>query len=291
MALTISTGFVVDDAIVMIENIDRFLEEGDSPVQAAVKGSGQIGFTIVSLTVSLIAVLIPLLFMGDIIGRLFREFAITLATTILVSAFVSLTLTPMMCAKLLRRKDPSRQSRFYLASERWFKWVIDRYGTALRWVLRHQPATLMVTAATLLLTLILYVVVPKGFFPVQDTGEILGISEVSPSTSFDALASRQRELARLVLQDPDVASLSSFIGVDGTNMNPNNGRMQINLKPREQRSATASQIIRRLTDKAAAVSGITLYLQPVQDITVENRVSRTQYQYTLEDADGKYLAQ
>ncbi len=291
MALTISTGFVVDDAIVMIENIDRYLEEGDSPLQAAVKGSGQIGFTILSLTVSLIAVLIPLLFMGDIIGRLFREFAITLATTILVSAFVSLTLTPMMCAKLLRRHDPERQSRFYRASERWFNRTIERYGSSLRWVLKHQPATLMVTAATLLLTLLLYVVVPKGFFPLQDTGEILGISEVSAATSFQALAARQQQLARVILQDPDVTSLASFIGVDGSNMNPNNGRLQINLKPREQRSASASAIIRRLADKTAGVQGISLYLQPVQDITVENRISRTQFQYTLEDPDPRELAQ
>jgi len=291
MALTISTGFVVDDAIVMIENIARYLEEGDSPVEAAVKGSGQIGFTILSLTVSLIAVLIPLLFMGDIVGRLFREFAITLATTILVSAFVSLTLTPMMCAKLLRRQDSQHQTRFYRASERWFDRIIERYGTSLRWVLKHQPATLMVTAATLLLTLILYVVVPKGFFPVQDTGEILGISEVSAATSFQALAQRQQQLARVILQDPDVTGLASFIGVDGSNMNPNNGRLQINLKARVQRSASAGDSIRRLADRTAGVQGISLYLQPVQDISVENRISRTQYQYTLEDPDAKELAQ
>ena len=239
MALTISTGFVVDDAIVMIENINRYLEEGDSPLDAALKGAGQIGFTIVSLTVSLIAVLIPLLFMGDIVGRLFREFAVTLAVTILVSAVVSLTLTPMMCGKLLRPKDPSKESKLFQASENLYDRVIAFYGRTLKFVLRHQTTTLLVTLGTLVLTLFLYVVVPKGFFPVQDTGVILGVSEAPQSVSFASLAQRQQALARVILQDPDVASLSSFIGVDGTNLTPNTGRIQINLKPRDQRVAIA----------------------------------------------------
>ena len=290
MALTISTGFVVDDAIVMIENIDRFLEQGDSPLEAALKGSGQIGFTIISLTVSLIAVLIPLLFMGDIVGRLFREFAVTLAVTILVSAVVSLTLTPMMSAKLLKRKDVSRQSRIYQASENFYNRVIAFYGRTLKFVLQHQTTTLLVTVGTLVLTLFLYVIVPKGFFPVQDTGVVLGISEAPESISFDALAKRQQALAHVILQDPDVVSLSSFIGVDGVNTTPNSGRIQINLKPRNERNATASDIILRLQPNLAKVEGITLYMQPVQDLTVEDRVSRTQYQYTMEDADAQELA-
>jgi multidrug efflux pump len=290
MALTISTGFVVDDAIVMIENIDRFLEEGDSPLEAALKGSGQIGFTIISLTVSLIAVLIPLLFMGDIVGRLFREFAVTLAVTILVSAVVSLTLTPMMSAKLLKWHDPEKQSRLFKASENLYNRVIEFYGRTLKFVLRHQTTTLLVTAGTLVLTLFLYVVVPKGFFPVQDTGVILGISESPENVSFTAMSQRQRALAEVILKDPDVASLSSFIGVDGTNTTPNSGRIQINLKPRDERDATASEIIRRLQPPLSQVSGITLYMQPVQDLTVESRVSRTQYQYTMEDADAQELA-
>src|SRR5206468_1301329 len=236
MALTISTGFVVDDAIVMIENINRFLEAGDSPLDAALKGAGQIGFTIVSLTISLIAVLIPLLFMGDIVGRLFREFAVTLAVTILVSAFVSLTLTPMMSAKLLKshRVTPTGHTqggRFYEWSERVYESVIEYYGRTLKWVLRHQTATLLVTAGTLLLTLFLYVVVPKGFFPVQDTGVILGISDAPQNISFADMSTRQQQLAQVILKDPDVASLSSFIGVDGTNPTLNSGRIQINLKP------------------------------------------------------------
>ena len=291
MALTISTGFVVDDAIVMIENIARYIEAGDSPLEAALKGSAQIGFTIVSLTVSLIAVLIPLLFMGDIVGRLFREFAVTLSVTILVSAVVSLTLTPMMCAKLLRHRPAAAQTRFYRLTERGFEWVIARYGTTLRWVLRHQTATLVVTVATLVLTILLYVVVPKGFFPIQDTGVILGISEAPPAVSFTAMAERQQALARLILTDPDVVSLSSFIGVDGTNMTPNSGRIQINLEPRETRTADVSEIIRRLQPTLQTVEGITLYMQPVQDLTVEDRVSRTQYQYSLEDADARELAE
>jgi multidrug efflux pump len=290
MALTISTGFVVDDAIVMIENIARFLEEGDSPLDAALKGAGQIGFTIISLTVSLIAVLIPLLFMGDIVGRLFREFAVTLAVTILVSAVVSLTLTPMMAAKLLKHTDLSHQSRFYRASEDFYNRVIEFYGRTLKFVLKHQTATLLVTLGTLVLTLFLYVVVPKGFFPVQDTGVILGVSQAPQSVSFTSLAGHQQELARIILQDPDVASLSSFIGLDGTNLTPNTGRIQINLKPRDERNASATDIILRLQPKLASVQGITLYMQPVQDLTVEDRVSRTQFQYTMEDADARELS-
>ncbi|MGA9814887.1 MAG: multidrug efflux RND transporter permease subunit [Terriglobales bacterium] len=290
MALTISTGFVVDDAIVMIENIERFLEEGESPLQAALKGAGQIGFTIVSLTVSLIAVLIPLLFMGDIVGRLFREFAVTLAVTILVSAAVSLSLTPMMCAKLLKRHDPKHQSRFYKSTENFYNRVIEFYGRTLKFVLQHQTITLLVTAGTLVLTLFLYVVVPKGFFPVQDTGVILGISEGPQNTSFPALAKSQQALAQVILKDPDVQSLSSFIGIDGTNSTPNSGRIQINLKPHDQRKSNATEIIRRLQPELAKVNGITLYMQPVQDLTVEDRVSRTQYQYSMEDADSQELS-
>ena len=290
MALTISTGFVVDDAIVMIENIDRYLEEGESPLNAALKGSGQIGFTIISLTVSLIAVLIPLLFMGDIVGRLFREFAVTLAVTILVSAVVSLTLTPMMSAKLLRYKDPSQQSRFYRKSEDIYNRVIGFYGRTLKFVLRYQRTTLLVTASTLVLTLLLYVFVPKGFFPVQDTGVILGISEAPENVSFQSMSERQQALARVILQNPNVESLSSFIGVDGTNTTPNSGRIQINLKARDQRKESASEIIRDLQPNLNKVEGITLYMQPVQDLTVEDRVSRTQFQYTMEDADARELA-
>jgi multidrug efflux pump len=291
MALTISTGFVVDDAIVMIENIDRYLEAGDSPLDAALKGSAQIGFTIISLTVSLIAVLIPLLFMGDIVGRLFREFAITLAVTILVSAAVSLTLTPMMSAKLLKHRKAGEQSRFYEVTEDYYNRIIAFYGRTVKWVLKHQTATLLVTAGTLVLTLFLYVIVPKGFFPVQDTGVILGISEAPDYVSFESMAQRQQELTKIILQDPDVDSLSSFIGVDGTNTTPNEGRIQINLKARDQRHEDASAIIRRLQTQVAKVAGITLYMQPVQDLTVEDRVSRTQFQYSIEDADANELAQ
>ena len=292
MALTISTGFVVDDAIVMIENIDRYLEAGDSPLDAALKGSGQIGFTIVSLTVSLIAVLIPLLFMGDIVGRLFREFAVTLAVTILVSAAVSLSLTPMMCAKLLKHRKEGEKGRFYEITEDYYNRVIAFYGRTVKWVLKHQTATLFVTVGTLILTLVLYVIVPKGFFPVQDTGVILGISEAPDSISFDAMSKHQQELAKVILSDTDdVESLSSFIGVDGTNTTPNSGRIQINLKPRDQRKDDASAIIRRLQPELAKVDGITLYMQPVQDLTVEDRVSRTQFQYSIEDADAVELSQ
>ncbi|HTS02636.1 MAG TPA: multidrug efflux RND transporter permease subunit [Thermoanaerobaculia bacterium] len=290
MALTISTGFVVDDAIVMIENITRYLEQGDKPLDAALKGSEQIGFTILSLTVSLIAVLIPLLFMGDIVGRLFREFAITLSVTILISAAVSLTLTPMMCARLLRHVPESEQGRFYKASERVFKRVIGFYDRTLHTVLEHQPATLAVAIATFAATILLYVVIPKGFFPVQDTGVILGVSEASETASFSTMSERQRQLAAVILKDPAVASLSSFIGVDGTNTTPNSGRIQINLKPVHDRKIGAEDLIRRLQPELAKVPGITLYLQPVQDLTVEDRVSRTQYQVSLEDPDAKELA-
>src|SRR3989475_3059489 len=258
MALTISTGFVVDDAVVMIENISRYVEEGHSPLHAALNGSKQIGFTILSLTVSLIAVLIPLLFMGDVVGRLFREFAVTLSVAILVSAVVSLTLTPMMSARLLR--SAGEQSRFYRASERFFAALIERYGTTLRWVLEHQTATLLVAAGTLVGTILLYVVVPKGFFPIQDTGAILGVSEAPQTVSFAAMAERQQALARIILQDPAVESLSSFIGIDGTNTTGNSGRIQINLKPLAVRGATASDVIRRLQPRLGAVEGITLFM-------------------------------
>jgi len=289
MALTISTGFVVDDAVVMIENISRFVEEGQSPLHAALNGSKQIGFTILSLTVSLIAVLIPLLFMGDVVGRLFREFAITLSLTILVSAVVSLTLTPMMCSKLLRHKRESDQSWFYRVSERGFDRIIAAYGKTLRFVLHHQTPTQWVTFATVVATILLYIYLPKGFFPVQDTGAILGVSESEQSISFTAMAARQQELARVILQDADVESLSSFIGIDGTNTTINSGRMQINLKPHDERKSSASDIIRRLQPQLEKVEGITLFMQPVQDITVDDRVSRTQFQYSLEDADAKEL--
>ena len=285
MALTISTGFVVDDAIVMIENVTRYVEQGETPLQAALKGSRQIGFTILSLTVSLIAVLIPLLFMGDVVGRLFREFAITLGVTILISAVVSLTLTPMMCARILKHKPEERQGRFYRASQLFFDRVIAAYGKTLQWVLRHQTATLVVAAGTLVLTVLLYISVPKGFFPVQDTGVIQGISEASQSISFTAMAERQQVLARVILKDPAVVSLSSFIGVDGTNTTLNSGRILINLKPLDERNVSASEIIRRLQPGLAKVSGITLFMQPVQDLSVDTKVSRTQFQYTLEDPD------
>ncbi len=285
MALTISTGFVVDDAIVMIENIVRYIEEGDDPLRASLLGSEQIGFTIVSLTISLIAVLIPLLFMGDIVGRLFREFAITLSVTILVSAVVSLTLTPMMCSRLLKHDPEAQNSRFYKLSERGFQSVIEFYGRTLKWVLKHQLATLIVAVATLVLTIILYVIVPKGFFPVQDTGIIQGISEATESISFPLMAQRQQQLSAIILKDPAVDSLSSFIGIDGTNTTLNSGRILINLKPLEERHINASEVIRRLQPELEKVDGITLYMQPVQDLTVEDRVSRTQYQYTLEDPD------
>ncbi len=289
MALTISTGFVVDDAIVMIENISRYLEEGMSPLKAALTGSGQIGFTIVSLTVSLIAVLIPLLFMGDVVGRLFREFAVTLAVTILISAVVSLTLTPMMCSRILRHRPEEKQSRVFRWSERVFADMIAFYGRTLRVVLRYQTITLLVAAGTLVLTVVLYIVIPKGFFPVQDTGVIQGISQASPTVSFSDMAAKQQQLARIILKDPAVQSLSSFIGADGINTTLNSGRISINLKPLDQRHMSASDVIRRLQTSLAEVSGIHLYMQPVQDITVDDRVSRTQYQYTLEDPDTNEL--
>ncbi len=290
MALTISTGFVVDDAIVMIENISRYIEEGESPLQAALKGSEQIGFTILSLTVSLIAVLIPLLFMGDIVGRLFREFAITLAVTILVSAFVSLTLTPMMCAKLLRHQKKEDETWFYRKSENVFNAVIAFYGRTLKFVLRFRAVTLFITFVTLVGTILLYVYVPKGFFPVQDTGVILGVSEAPQSVSFRSMSDRQQSLTEAILKDPAVESLSSFIGIDGINSTLNSGRVQINLKPLAVRKISASDVIRRLQPTLDKIDGITLFMQPVQDLTVEDRVSRTQFQYSLEEVDAKELS-
>ena len=289
MALTISTGFVVDDAIVMIENISRYIEEGEAPMAAALKGAEQIGFTIVSLTVSLIAVLIPLLFMGDVVGRLFREFAVTLAVTIVISAVVSLTLTPMMSARILRHEPKEQQGRFYRASERVFERMIAFYGRTLKFVLRYQTITLFVALGTLVLTVLLYIVIPKGFFPVQDTGVIQGISQAPETISFTAMSQKQQELAKVILQDPAVQSLSSFIGADGTNTTLNSGRMSINLKPLENRDLSASDVIRRLQSSLKNVQGIALYMQPVQNITVDDRVSRTQYQYTLEDPDANEL--
>ena len=290
MAMTIATGFVVDDAIVVIENIARYIEAGDPPLEAALKGSEQIGFTIISLTVSLIAVLIPLLFMGEVVGRLFHEFAVTLAVAILISALVSLTLTPMMCARILRRVPEAEQGRFFRASGAFFERTIRRYGEMLDWVLERQRATLWAALGTLVLTVLLYIVIPKGFFPVQDTGLIQGISEAPQSISFPAMAGRQQALARAVLEDPAVESLSSFIGVDGINVTLNSGRMLINLKPLEARDASAVEVIRRLQARLAKVEGITLYMQPVQDLTIEYCVSRTQYQFTVEDADPGELA-
>ncbi|MGB9147247.1 MAG: efflux RND transporter permease subunit [Acidobacteriaceae bacterium] len=292
MALTISTGFVVDDAIVMIENISRYLEEGMPPLEAALTGAGQIGFTIVSLTVSLIAVLIPLLFMGDVVGRLFREFAVTLAVTIVISAIVSLTLTPMMCSRILRHNPESQQTRLYRWSEHVFNRMIAFYGRTLRVVLRFQTLTLLIAAATLVLTVWLYIVIPKGFFPVQDTGVIQGISQAPQAISFTAMEEKQKELAKVILQDPAVESLSSFIGVDGINTTLNSGRISINLKPLDQRDPShisASDVIRRLQQSLQQVEGVHLYMQPVQDITVDDRVSRTQYQYTLEDPNTDEL--
>jgi multidrug efflux pump len=290
MALTISTGFVVDDAIVMIENISRYIEEGEEPMEAALKGAEQIGFTIVSLTVSLIAVLIPLLFMGDVVGRLFREFAVTLAVTIVISAVVSLTLTPMMSARILRHQPKEQQGRFYRASERVFERMIAFYGRTLKFVLQYQTITLLVALGTLVLTIFLYIIIPKGFFPVQDTGVIQGISQAPETISFPAMAEKQQELAKIILADPAVESLSSFIGADGTNTTLNSGRFSINLKPLADRGhLSAANVIRRLQSKLQDVQGMTLYMQPVQNITVDDRVSRTQYQYTLEDPDPNEL--
>jgi len=290
MALTISTGFVVDDAIVMIENIVRYLEQGESPLSAALKGSAEIGFTIVSLSVSLIAVLIPLLFMGDIVGELFREFAVTLSVTIVVSAIVSLTLTPMMCATLLTHRKAASRGWLYRASEAVFDGCLWAYAATLEIVLRHQVATMAVAVATLFTTVQLYAMVPKGFFPVQDTGVILGISDARQSISFEEMVVRQQQLNRALLDDPAVASLSSFIGIDGTNTTVNSGRIQINLKPLEERHLSAVEVIRRLQSRLKAVDGITLFMQPVQDLSVETRVSRTQYQYSLESPDPEELA-
>jgi len=289
MALTIATGFVVDDAIVMIENISRYLEEGVPPLEAALKGAEQIGFTIMSLTISLIAVLIPLLFMGDVVGRLFREFAVTLAVTIILSAVVSLTLTPMMCARILRNTADEKPSRFAQWSERMFDDMIAFYGRTLKFVLRFQPITLLVALGTLVLTIFLYIEAPKGFFPVQDTGVIQGISQAPETISFPAMAAKHQEMAKIILADPAVDSLTSFIGADGTNTTLNSGRFSINLKPLEQRDLSASDVIRRLQGQLAQVQGIQLFMQPVQNITVDDRVSRTQYQYTLEDPDTTEL--
>jgi multidrug efflux pump len=289
MALTISTGFVVDDAIVTIENISRYLEQGLRPLEAALEGAEQIGFTIISLTISLIAVLIPLLLMGDVVGRLFREFAVTLAVTILISAAVSLTLTPMMSARLLRHKRESEQGRLYRWSERMFETLIAQYSRTLQWILRHEISTLLVAAATLVLAIYLYVVIPKGLFPIQDVGIIQGISQAPESISFHAMSLKQQELAKVILQDPAIASVSSFIGVDGTNATLNSGRMQINLKPFNERHIDATAVIDRLQSKLQQVEGIHLYLQPVQDLTVEDRASRNQFQYTLEDSDQAEL--
>ena len=283
MALTIATGFVVDDAIVMIENISRYIEQGEPPLQAALKGSQQIAFTILSLSISLVAVLIPLLFMSDVVGRLFREFAITLGVTIVISAFVSLTLTPMMCAKLLKHKPEEKQKKLFVKSQRILDNIIAFYGRTLKWVLQHQTATLLVAVATLVATVLLYIVIPKGFFPVQDTGLILGISDAPQWSSFSAMADKQQELAQVILKDPAVASLSTFIGVDGTNTTLNSGRVLINLKPLGERGISASEVIRRLQPEVAKLQSIALFMQPVQDLTVESRVSRTQFQYSLED--------
>uniref|UniRef100_UPI002620BF2D efflux RND transporter permease subunit n=1 Tax=Pseudomonas sp. TaxID=306 RepID=UPI002620BF2D len=285
MALTIATGFVVDDAIVMLENIARHLEAGETPLNAALKGARQIGFTLISLTISLIAVLIPLLFMADVVGRLFREFAITLAVAILISLLVSLTLTPMMCARLLKREPEAEQGRFYKASGAVIDGMIARYGIWLQWVLKRQPLTLLVAIATLGLTVLLYLAVPKGFFPVQDTGVIQGISEAPQSISFAAMSERQQRLAEVILDDPAVVSLSSYIGVDGDNPTLNSGRLLINLKPHAERDVSASQVIERLRPQLARLPGIELYLQPVQDLTIEDRVSRTQFQLSLESPD------
>jgi multidrug efflux pump len=288
MALTIATGFVVDDAIVMIENISRYIEAGESPLEAALKGAGQIGFTIISLTVSLIAVLIPLLFMQDVVGRLFREFAVTLAVTILISAVVSLTLVPMMCAKLLKHRPAGEHAQ--TESGRWFTAVVDWYGRRLTWVLDHQKLTLWVALGTLVVTALLYVLIPKGFFPDQDTGLIQGVSEATESISYAGMADRQQALAAAILTDPDVSGLSSFIGVDGNNVTLNSGRYLINLKPRDQRSTSVADVIRRLRSETSNVAGITLYMQPVQDLTLDNTISRTQYQFTLESADATALS-
>jgi len=289
MALTISTGFVVDDAIVMIENISRYIEQGENPLQAALKGAEQIGFTIISLTISLIAVLIPLLFMADIVGRLFREFAVTLSVTILMSAIVSLTLTPMMSARLLKHKPEAEQGRLFRASENVFNKVIGFYVRTLKFVLRFQTIVLLIALATLLLTVFLFYEIPKGFFPIQDTGVIQGVTEATQSVSFSEMSRLQQSDVQVILKDPAVQSLSSFIGIDGTNTTLNGGRVQINLKPLANRNLSASDVIRRLQTSLASIPGITLYMQPVQDLSVDDRVSRTQFQYTLEDPNADEL--
>jgi multidrug efflux pump len=289
MALTIATGFVVDDAIVVIENISRYIEEGESPLQAALHGSEQIGFTIISLTVSLIAVLIPLLFMGDVVGRLFREFAITLSVTILISAVVSLTLVPMACAKLLKSEAETHENAFQRYSREGFDWIIEVYGKALSWVLDRQTFVLIIALGTFALTAVLYIIIPKGFFPLQDTGVIQAISDAPQSVSYAAMAERQQQLASLILKDPDVDSLSSFIGVDGTNTTLNSGRILINLKTHDQRKSDIGTVMQRIKNSAASLTGISLYMQPVQDLTIEGTVSRTQYQFILQDADPVQL--
>ena len=292
MALTISTGFVVDDAIVMIENVARYIEEGDSPFEAALKGSKQIGFTIVSLTVSLIAVLIPLLFMGGIVGRLFREFAVTLSIAIAVSAVLSLTLTPMMCAYLLRPEPPIEQrGAFHRWSERSFDQLVEWYDHGLKWVLKHQRTTLIATIATLLLTLGVAWLVPKGFFPQQDTGLIVGVTEASADVSFPRMMDLQQRISEVVRKDPDVDHVASFIGADGTNATINSGRLSITLKPRSERTGSSDDLIARLKPELEQVTGVSTHLQSVQDLQVDSRVGRTQYQYTLEDADGTELAE
>jgi multidrug efflux pump len=290
MSLTIASGFVVDDAIVVIENISRYIEEGDSPQEAALVGSEQVGFTIISLTISLIAVLIPLLFMADVVGRLFREFAITLAVTILISAAVSLTLVPMACAKLLKPAAEERENRFQRWNREWFDALIRGYGRMLAWVLNHQTATLFVALGTFVLTAVLYIVIPKGFFPTQDTGLIQAITEAPESISYRAMGERQQALAAAILKDPDVESLSSFIGVDGANTTLNSGRILINLKPHEQRKTNIAATMRRLKDETRNVSGITLYMQPVQDLTIDDVISKTQYRFIVEDANPAELA-
>src|SRR5450432_808732 len=291
MALTIATGFVVDDAIVVIENISRYIEEGETPLRAALRGSEQIGFTIISLTVSLIAVLIPLLFMGDVVGRLFREFAITLSVTILISAVVSLTLVPMACAKLLKAETDSGENAFQRYSREGFDRMIAVYGRALNWVLDRQTFVLLIALGTFALTALLYIVIPKGFFPLQDTGVIQAISEAPQSVSYAAMAERQQQLASAIMKDPDVVSLSSFIGVDGTNTTLNSGRILINLRAKNDRTLNASEIGRRLQQETANIAGVTLYLQPVQDLTIDSSISRTQYQFILQDADPAQLAE
>ncbi|HEX9138735.1 MAG TPA: MdtB/MuxB family multidrug efflux RND transporter permease subunit [Steroidobacteraceae bacterium] len=292
MALTIASGFVVDDAIVMIENISRYIEKGEKPLAAALKGSGEIGFTIVSLTVSLIAVLIPLLFMREVVGRLFREFAITLSISILISAVVSLTLVPMLCAKMLRSHEETtarKQSAIALKAERWFQWVIAQYDVLLTWVLEHQRFVMWIATATVVLTVLLYIVIPKGFFPLQDTGILQGTTAAEPAISFGAMSDRQQQLAAVIRRDPDVESLSSFVGVDGTNTTLNNGRLLINLKPKNQRSDRIEETMARLSGAARAVSGIRLFLQPVQDLTIDSTVGRAQYQFILEAASNASL--